>query len=236
MRKRIHQARDPADHARLHTFHNRIVHAHQNLQPITQQRPNRRHPPNVGAGLFDGLQIWVVSGEDRDLFGHKIGAIRGRIVVQHCGQIRRRDHCVNVRLHFAPIGGIHVRRQHHQAATAQFGGGLRQLHRFRSRKRGDAGNDWHAVADCAQRRFEQRGFFAQTKRRTFAERSQRHNANTTSVHQPATMGGEKLVINAAVGVEWGGDGGNNPAPVHVHDKTFLMNTILPSPQPLSLTG
>ncbi len=120
-----------------------------------------------------------------------------------------------MRFHFAPVGGIHVRRQHHKTGTAGGGGGLRDLDRLRGAQRRDACDDGRLAVERGDERVEDGDFFVEAQRGTLAERAERDEAGAAVFDEPLAVLGDEGVIDAEVGMKGRGDGGNDAGPVHV---------------------
>src|SRR5450755_1116724 len=100
-----------------------------------------------------------------------------------------------MRLHFAPIALIYVWRQNHQSIAACVGCGLCKGDGFARDKPGNRCHYRSAFPDSSDTSLNNLQFFFEGKRGTFSERSQRDNACTAVLQQPAAMIGHEAMID-----------------------------------------
>src|SRR5581483_11854748 len=79
----VRESGNPSDRTSIDGFHNYIVDAAQDLQPVTNQRSQGSHAANVGARFFDGMKIRQLVHEFLDVKREKVRVIGDGIVVQH---------------------------------------------------------------------------------------------------------------------------------------------------------
>ena len=146
----------------------------------------------------------------------EVGLVRDRVVVNDAGQVRRGNHGLHVRLHLAPVGGVEVGRQDHQAAAAVVLGGLGDVDGFLGGKRGDARDD-RGVRQGFDVGLLQRQLFLERQRGALAQRAVDDDGGATAFDEPFAMLRHQGVVDGHVGVELREGGGHDAFPSDAHD-------------------
>src|SRR5450631_1444639 len=71
--ERVDQAGNPTNRACLNSFHDGIVDAYKNGEPISDEGTNCRYSSHIGRGFLDCSKVGKLVGEVSDMFGNEVG-------------------------------------------------------------------------------------------------------------------------------------------------------------------
>src|SRR5690606_11850079 len=117
----VDHAGDPTHGAGVDGFDDQVVYADEDLEVFVHQGAEPGDAAHVGAGFLDGLHVRELGGQLGDLRRQEVGLVGDGVVVEHARQVGGLEDLAHVAAHLAVVGGVHVGRQHHEAAGA---GGL----------------------------------------------------------------------------------------------------------------
>ena len=163
---------------------------------------------------FTACRFVVLARELVDVRRQEVGLVRRRVVVEHAREPRGAQHRLHVRLHLAPVRAVHVRRQDHEAAAARLLRRLRERHGLRGAERRDAGDE-RLAAHRADEGLQDGDLLLEAERRRLAEGAERDDAVDAAVELPPGVLRHESVVDGVVGLERGGDRGDDARPFHV---------------------
>ena len=128
--------------------------------------------------------------------------------------------------HFAPIGGIDIRWEHHQPFATGIKGGFGHINCFGSRQGGDAGDDGAVAIEGRDGGFVEGDFFVYAEGCAFAQGATRDHTHTTGGLHPLNMLVIKAIVDTVIAVEGRRDSRDYAAPIDTHCDTPFLDEFM----------